>query len=83
MTVEPPPHAGPGMGKLREELVRRSARRYRRRVLRRCQRRWLLLRLLALERDLEDATDVRRATQEPARDRILDRLEVNECKLYR
>jgi hypothetical protein len=83
MTVEPPPEAGPGMEKLREELLRRSARRYRRRLLRRWQRRRLLVRLLAVERDLADATDVRRATQESARERIVTRLEVNECKLYR
>ncbi|MDX6650569.1 MAG: hypothetical protein QOJ97_2520 [Solirubrobacteraceae bacterium] len=83
MSVEPPVQAGPKMDKLRDELLRRSARRYRRRGLRRWQRRRLLVRLLAVERDLEAATDVRRATQEPVRDRILCRLEANELKLYR
>jgi hypothetical protein len=83
MTVEPPPQAGLKMDKLRDELVRRSTRRYRRRRLRRWQRRRLLSKLVAVERDLEDATDVRRATQEPVRDRILSRLKANELKLYR
>lgn len=84
MTVEPPFEDDARLARLREELVRRNTRRYRRRRFRRWQRERLLIRLMAVERDLVDATEAsRRGFIEQRRDRIVDRLDVNAQRLFR
>jgi hypothetical protein len=73
-----------GMARLRGQLERRQARRFRRRRLGRWRRRRLLLQLLVAERELAEApTDALAVLHDDERRRIEARLKRNASRLLR